>query len=136
MPDSLAELLAERQSLFQELLTLGDFRPGSITAMYGKCGKSGCRCRRPNHPGHGPNYRLTYKVEGKTVTETFPTSAAQAKAEREVAAFRRFQQLTRELVELNERICQLRPVEEQPPSAEEKKRRKPSSERSRAKSAR
>ncbi len=136
MPDSLADLLERRQNLFQELLTLGDFRPGSITAMYGKCGKTSCRCHRPNHPGHGPNYRLTYKVGGKTLTETFPTAAAQSKAQREVEAFRRFQQLTRELVELNEKICRLRPVEEQAPSAGEKKRRKPSSGRLRAKSAR
>jgi hypothetical protein len=133
MPDSLADLLEQRQSLLQELLTLGDFRPGSITATQGKCGKVSCRCHRPHHPGHGPNYRLTYKVSGKTSTETFPTAAAQAKTEREVAAFRRFQQLTRDFVELNEKICRLRPVEEQAPSAEEKKRRKLSNGKSRGK---
>jgi hypothetical protein len=133
MPDSLVGLLEQRQSLLQQFLTLGDFRPGSITATQGKCGKASCRCHRPHQPGHGPNYRLTYKVSGKTLTETFPTAAAQAKAEREVIAFRRFQQLTRDLIELNEKICRVRPLEEQARSVEEKKRRKLSNGKSHGK---
>ncbi len=35
------------------------------------------------------NSRLTSKVQGKTVTESFPNPAAQRKAEREIAGFRR-----------------------------------------------
>ena len=60
-------------------------------------------CHRPRDPGHGPNLRLTYKWRGKTVTESLPTPAAVRKAEREVAEFRRFQQLSREFVEVNEK---------------------------------
>jgi hypothetical protein len=52
------------------------------------------------------------------------------KAQREVAEFRHFQQLVRELLAVNEQICRLRPVPEQQPTAQEKKRRKPSSARS------
>lgn len=133
MPDSLAELLEQRQSLLQQILTLGDLRPGSITATRGTCGKPVCHCHRPHDPGHGPNYRLTHKKKGTTLTETLPTAAAQRKAEREVAGFRRFQQLARDLVEVNEKICRLRPVEEQAPSAEGKKRRKLSNGKWRAK---
>ena len=81
---------------------------------------------------HGPNFRLTYKVEGKTLSESLPTPAAIRKAEREVAEFRKFQELSREFVETNTAICRLRPVEE-PETEQEKKRRKPSGRRSRAK---
>jgi hypothetical protein len=56
--------------------------------------------------------RLTYKLNGKTVTESFASPFAQRKAEREIDAFRRWQQLSRSFVELNERICRLRPLEE------------------------
>ena len=70
------------------------------------------------HPGHGPHWRLTYKVEGKTQTVSL-TGEAIPKAEEEVAEFRRFQQLSREFVEINTRICQLRPVE--PSGGREKK---------------
>jgi hypothetical protein len=60
----------------------------SITATSGRCGKATCRCHRPREPPHGPTDRLTYKVKGKTVSESLPNPAALAKAEREVAVFR------------------------------------------------
>ena len=57
---------------------------------------------------------------------TLSAPAQVRKAEREVAAFRRFQQLTTELVDVNERICQLRPPAAQdlaePPTTIKKKR--------------
>jgi hypothetical protein len=76
---------------------------------------------------------LTYKWHGKTVTEALPSSAAVRKAEREIAEFREYQRLGRELVEVNEKICRLRPVEEQPVSDQEKKRQTRSGRKSRAK---
>jgi len=84
-------------------------------------------------PGHGPYYRLTRKVDGKTVTETFVSSASLAKAQREVAEYHRFRELSGQLLEVNERICGLRPVAEEAPSAEEKKRRKRSARKLRGK---
>ena len=125
MSDSLLDLEKRRSQVLAEISTLGDFRPGSISATSGRCGNPHCHCHKPHHPGHGPNLRLTYKVQGKTVTESFPTPAAQRKAEREIAAFRQFQELIRTLLETNERICRLRPVEDTL-TPQEKKRRKPS----------
>ena len=66
------------------------------------------------------------------MTEALPTPAAVRKAEREIAEFRDYQRLGRELVEVNEKICRLRPVEETL-TPQEKKRRTPSSRKSRAK---
>ena len=74
MPETLASLEAERRSLLQRFGELGDFRPGSITATSGRCGNPHCHCHRAGEAGHGPNLRLTYKRDGKTITETFPTS--------------------------------------------------------------
>jgi hypothetical protein len=56
--------------------------------------------------------RLTYKWHGKTITEALPTSAAVRKAKQEIAEFRNFQRLGRELVEVSEQICRLRPVKD------------------------
>jgi len=75
---------------------------------------------------------LTYKVNGKTVTESFATAADERKAEREIEAFRRYRQLERYFVEVNEKICRVRPVMDTL-SAKEKKRPRRSIERSRAK---
>jgi hypothetical protein len=71
MPDSLPVLLQQRDAILHEVLSLGDFRSGSITTTSGKCGKPNCRCHQAGNPGHGPTYRLTRKRGGKTVTESF-----------------------------------------------------------------
>jgi hypothetical protein len=114
------------------ILELGDFRTGSITAISGRCGKPNCRCHQPNQPGHGPNFRLTRKINGKSVSETFSSAVELRKARREVEAFHRFRLLSQELLEVNEEICRARPAVDTL-SPEEKKRRKPSSRKSRAK---
>jgi hypothetical protein len=85
MPHSLSELEQRRQAIAQQIAQLGDLRPGSVTGTSGRCGKPECRCHQPSQPGHGPNFRLTYKLDGKTVSESLPTAAAIHKAEREVA---------------------------------------------------
>jgi hypothetical protein len=126
MPHSIEDLEQRRSGIVRRLIDLGDFRPGSITATSGRCGKPNCRCHLPNQPGHGPTQRLTYKVEGKTVSESLSSPAALVKVQREVAEFRNFQQLSQQFVEINTQICRLRPIEQTESSAQEKKRRKPS----------
>jgi hypothetical protein len=129
MSDSLLELEKRRSAVLAQISALGDFRPGSISATSGRCGNPNCHCHKPDDPGHGPHLRLTYKFQGKTVTESFPSPAAQRKAEREIAGFRQYQELSRTLIEANEKICRVRPVEDTltPP---EKKRRKRSGRKS------
>jgi hypothetical protein len=112
MPDALATLEADRSKLLEEFLSLGDLRHGSITATVRKCGKPSCHCAKANDPGHDPQFRLTRKVNGKTVTESFPNPAALRKAQQEVSEFRRLQKLNEELVGINEKICDLRPVKQ------------------------
>lgn len=133
MSDYLADLEGRRAGVQTQIAQLGDMRSGSITTTGGPCGNPHCHCHRTGDPGHGPYYRLTRKVDGKTVTETFFSPAGLAKAQREVAEYHRFRQLSGQLLEVNEQICRLRPVEEEAPSAGEKKRPKRSAKRSRAK---
>jgi hypothetical protein len=124
MPDSLLELEAQRSKILRQFTTLGDFRLGSICAVPRRCGKPTCHCAKPNDPGHEPQLRLTRKVHGRTVAESFPSPAAFRKAKAEIDEYHRFQNLTMELVPVNEKICRLRPVasESSPWTAEEKKR--------------
>ena len=133
MPQSLSDLEQRREVIAQRIAELGDLRPGSITGTSGRCGKSECHCHQPGQPGHGPNFRLTYKLDGKTISQALPTRAAIQKAEREVQEFRRFQQLTREFLGTNAEICRLRPFEEEAETELKKKRLKRFDKRSRAK---
>lgn len=132
MPNTLDSLEQQRSAILMRIFQLGDFRSGSITAIHGRCGKPNCRCHQPGQLGHGPNFRLTRKVGGKTVSESFSSAAELRKAQREVEAFHRFRQLSQELLEVNEKICRARPVEDAL-SPEEKKRPKRSTKKSPAK---
>jgi len=132
MPQSLSDLERQRSLLADQLSRLGDLRPGSVTGIVRRCGKPTCHCAQPDDPGHGPTLRLTYKVPGKTISEALPTPVSVRKAEREIAEFRKFQDLSRSFLDVNEKICRLRPVEETL-TPQEKKRRTPSSRKSRAK---
>jgi hypothetical protein len=105
--DEIVELERRRDELLEAVARIGRFRSGSVTALVRPCGKPGCRCSEPGDPGHGPNLRLTYKMNGKTRSESLPTAASIRVARREIEAFRRFQQWNREFVEVNAAICRL-----------------------------
>ena len=133
MPQSLSDLEQRRELIAQRIAELGDLRPGSITGTSGRCGKPECHCHQPGQPGHGPNFRLTYKVDGKTISEALPTPAAIQKAGREVQEFRRFQQLTREFLGTNAEIRRLRTLEEEAETSGKKNGRSALAKRLRAK---
>ena len=56
---SLDDLERKRSHLYDELAATGDFRRGSISENYRRCGKPNCVCAQPDHPGHGPRYLWT-----------------------------------------------------------------------------
>ena len=86
--------------------------------------------------------RIALLFTGTALSIATPALASEAslkseiallKAQREVTECRRFRELGEQLLEVNEKICELRPVTEATPSAQEKKRRKRSKQRLRAK---
>jgi len=100
------QLQQRRDQIKAELAEIGDLRPGSLVGRYRKCGKPNCHCAGPDSAGHGPSWSLTRNVHGKTVTKIIPLPAvAQTKAQ--IAECRRFRQLTRELVEVSEQLCDI-----------------------------
>src|SRR3984893_2999614 len=93
VPESLPDLELERAKLLEQFLSLGDFRPGSITASVRRCGKPSCHCAKPNDPGHQPQFRMSRKVNGKTVNESFARPGALRQAHVEVAEAQGWQEL-------------------------------------------
>jgi Family of unknown function (DUF6788) len=124
MPDSLPELEAQRSEILRRFATLGDLRTGSICAVPRRCGKPTCHCSKPNDPGHDPQIRLTRRVNGKTLAESFPSPSAWRKAQAEIDEYHHFQKLIAELIAVNDKICQQRPLESETSTwtPEEKKR--------------
>src|SRR3990172_1366869 len=110
MEPSLPELEQRRARLYEELAGIGALRRGSITANHRRCGKANCACAAPGHPGHGPRYLLTRSVAGRTEARQLAAGPELEKASREVAAHKRFVALSGRIVEVNEAICDARPV--------------------------
>ena len=107
---SLPELEAERDRLYAQLSAVGDFRRGSVSENYRRCGKPNCACAQPGHPGHGPQYNLTRSEGGKTVARHLRPGPELEKARREVAEYERFRDLVGQVTEVNEAICSARPA--------------------------
>ena len=59
------ELEAERDRLYAQLAAVGDFRRGSVSENYRKCGKPNCACAQPDRPGHGPRFLWTRTARGR-----------------------------------------------------------------------
>src|SRR5512142_3491555 len=107
---SLPELEAERDRLYAQLASVGDFRRGSVSENYRKCGKPNCACAAPGHPGHGPQYNLTRTVEGRTRARHLKPGPELEKIRREVAEYGRFRDLVGQVTEVSEAICEARPA--------------------------
>jgi hypothetical protein len=117
-PD-LTDLEAKRRALHAELADIGDFRPGSLSAVMRRCGKPNCACADAAHPGHGPQHILTKKIDGKTVSVHFKPGAALDKVTGEVANYKRFKDIVFEIVEVSEAICDTRPASPLPSTSPE-----------------
>jgi hypothetical protein len=82
---SLPELEAERDRLYAQLSAVGDFRRGSVSENYRKCGKPNCACARPDHPDHGPRFLWTRTARGRGTVGRQLAAGEVEKARREVA---------------------------------------------------
>ena len=129
---ALSELEAERDRLYAQLAAVGDFRRGSVSENWRRCGKPNCACAQPGHPGHGPRMLWTRSErQGKTVGRQLAAEEVD-KVRGEIARGAEFTEISRKIVEVNERICEARPAAgTQPSSVPEDGEKKGSPPRSR-----
>ena len=107
---SLPELEAERDRLYAQLSAVGDFRRGSVSENYRKCGKPNCACAAPDHPGHGPRFLLTRSARGRGTVGRQLAAGEVEKVRREVARHAEFAAISERIAEANEKICEARPA--------------------------
>lgn len=60
----------------KQVIQIGFIMEGSLSKRYLTCGKKTCRCRNNPSQKHGPYYLLTWKRNGKTVTQFIPQTLA------------------------------------------------------------
>ena len=105
-----AELGAERNQLYAQLSRVGDFRRGSVSENWRKCGKPNCACAAPDHPGHGPRFLWT-RSAGRRGTVGRQLAAAEVeKVRAEVARHAEFTAIAERIAEVNEKICEAWPT--------------------------
>ena len=101
------ELERRRDELRNQLARIRDMRQGSLVGRYRQCGKPSCHCAHEKESAHGPSWSLTRAVGGKTITRIIPADAVEQTRE-QIAEYHKFRELTRELIEINERLCDVR----------------------------
>jgi len=107
----LAELEARRARLFERLAAVGDFRRGSISQNWRRCGKPSCRrCAEPGSRGHGPRWLWTRTVPGRGTVGRQLRPDEVDKVRGELAAYEEFAALAGQIAEVNEAICEARPI--------------------------
>ena len=112
MEETIESLEAQRKALYRKLEEIGDFRRGIISVNYRKCGKKNCACTKPGHPGHGPQYLWNTTIKGTSYARSIKFGPELEKVKQETENYRIFLGLCQGVVQLNERICDLRPVPE------------------------
>jgi len=107
---SLPELEAERDRLYAQLSMVGDFRRGSVSENWRRCGKPNCACAAPGHPGHGPRFLWTRAARGRGTVGRQLAAGEVEKVRAEVARHGEFAAVCEQIAEVNEKICEARPV--------------------------
>lgn len=79
-PQQLARRLAaaerDYQRVKQQILEIGFICEGSLVQRWMPCGKPGCRCADPEQR-HGPYWQLSWKQDGKTVSQRLSPAHAE-----------------------------------------------------------
>ena len=102
----LEKLIERRETLRDRVADSGEMLPGSLVHRTRRCGKLSCKCAKPGAAGH-PDWILTRRVKGKTVTRSVPASAVAA-VQRQIGAYHQFQDWVRQWLEANAELCQAR----------------------------
>ena len=107
---SLPELEALRDRLYAQLAAVGDFRRGSVSENYRKCGKPNCACAAPDHPGHGPRFLWTRSAGRRKTVGRQLAAAEVGRVRREVARHAEWAATVEQIAEVSEKICEARPA--------------------------
>ncbi len=106
--------------LAARLAGTGFLTKGTVIRHYARCGNPECRCRRDPAQGHGPYYRWSTKVAGKTVTRHLSDEEGRLYLEW-IAERRRVRKILDEIERLSEKAAAaaLEPADRSKPRAAE-----------------
>lgn len=111
MSKEIQRLEDQKEGFYRQLSNFGDFRLGTLSEAHTRCGKKNCACADKSHPGH-IRYLWNKTRKGKSFGQHLRLGPELEQVHNQVEEGHRFQKWVREVIELNENICRLRPVPE------------------------
>jgi hypothetical protein len=122
--DQILELEEKKKYLYKKLKKLGNFRRGTISIHYRKCGEKKCACAKSGHPGHGPQYLWTTTIKKKSYSKSLKMGPELQKYKEETENYLTFMKLYKEIIQVNEKLCNLLPPAELSQKEEEALKKK------------
>ena len=105
---TLKSLEKKIEKIKQQITTLGDMHPGSLSKQFNICGNPKCRCKDPDNPKkHGPYYQLSFVHKGRS-TSRFINKKFVAEVEKQLANYKKFKLLVDEWKELATELSKMR----------------------------
>lgn len=101
------------EKIRQELLSLGNFRPGALSEQYNVCGNPNCRCKADPPQRHGPYYQISFTRKGKSSTK-FVKKHHVVTVRKQLKNYARFKELIDQWIDLATELSQLRLEAERP----------------------
>jgi hypothetical protein len=81
----------------EDIMSLGNLRPGSLSEQYNVCGKANCRCKANPPKKHGPYYQLSFTWQGRSRTQ-FVRRPDVPVVKEQIRNFERLRELVDELI--------------------------------------
>lgn len=122
--DNLERLQEKKKELLDQICKLKEMRQGSVVEQYFEL-----RRRDGTISRQGPYFLYSYKQGGRTISRRVSSVAVAQRYKEQIEEFRKFEQLRSQLVEISQRISDLKIKAGYAESEVKKKRRRSSSKR-------
>jgi len=107
MATRVQELRRRIERIQQQLLELGDLRPGSLSEQYNVCGNPRCRCKEDPPKRHGPYYQLSW-TRAKKSTTRFIRKPDAPTVKQQMKNYELLRTLVEDWVDASIEICELK----------------------------
>ena len=102
MKDKVAQLIASRKQILQQMPDPATVLPGSLLSRMVRCNKAGCRyCERGKGKGHGPIWILSVSLGNRQVRQVPTPREMKKEVEESLRAFAQMQKLLKQIAQVN-----------------------------------
>jgi len=102
MKDKVAQFIASRKQLLQQMPDPATVLPGSLLSRMVRCNKPGCRyCEKGKGKGHGPIGILSVSLGNRQVRQVPIPSEMKKEVEESLRAFAQMRKLLKQIAQVN-----------------------------------